>query len=85
MHKELSSSHKPHNKEYFLLCLENVVHSNKEGMVSLQQYIFFQLGAFNLIVINDDILSQRFHSIHLLGTLFLYQKDLTEASSTNNF
>jgi hypothetical protein len=41
MHKELSSSNEPHNEEDLLFCLEDVMHSNQEWVISLHQNLLF--------------------------------------------
>ena len=43
MGEKLTSTHESHDEEYFVVCLEDVIHSNEEGMVSLHQNILFQL------------------------------------------
>lgn len=85
MHEEFSTSHKSHDEEDLLLSLENVMHANKERVVCLHQDIFLKLSALNLIIIDDDIFPQRFHSIYLFASFLLNQKHFTEASSSNNF
>ncbi len=85
MHEKLTTSHKPHDEENLRLCLEHIAHPNKEGMISLHENFFFKLGALNLIVIEDDIFSEGFHSINFVRTFLLNQEDLTKATSANDF
>jgi hypothetical protein len=84
MHKQLTSPHEPHHKEYLLVRLEHVVHSHQEGMVGLQQYLLLQLGALHLVVVYDHILTQRLHCIHLLRSLLFHEENLPKATSTYN-
>ena len=85
MHKKFTATHKPHDKENLLLGHEHVAHSHQEGVVSLQQNIFFQLRWSNLVVVENHILAQTLHSIHLLSIFFLDKEHFTEASSADNF
>jgi len=54
-------------------------------MVSLLENLFLQFRTFNLIVIKNDVFTQRLHSKYLFGILFLNKKNLTETASSNNF
>ena len=83
MHKKLSSSNEFHNEENLLIGLENVLHTNKERMISLKENFLFQKCWFNLIIINNDVFSQRFHSIYFSIISFLNQENFTERTSTN--
>jgi hypothetical protein len=85
MHEKFTAAHKPHDKEDLLFGHEHVAHSHQEGVVSLQQYIFFQLRRSNLVVVENHILSQTLHCIHLLSIFFLDKENFTEAASANNF
>ena len=84
MHEELSSSHEPHHEEYFLVSLEDVVHSHEERVVGLKQDFLFQFGALNLIVVENHILAQRLHCIYLFSSLLLHQEYFSETSSSNH-
>lgn len=85
MHEEFSSSDESHNEEDLLFSLENVMHANQEWVISLHQNLFFQFSALNLVIIYDDILSQRFHSEDFAGIFFLDQEYFTEATSSDDF
>ena len=71
MHEELTTSHEAHDEEDLRLCLEHVVHANEERMIGLHENLLLKLGAFDLIVVEDDIFSKGFHGINLLGILLL--------------
>jgi hypothetical protein len=66
VHEQLTSSDESHDEEDLLVSLEHIVHTNQEGMISLEQDFFFQLCAFYLVIIDDHILSQRLHGINFL-------------------
>ena len=85
VHEKLTTSDEPHHKENLLVRHENVAHSHKEWMISLEQNIFLKLRWLNLVVIDDYVLAKRFHSVNLASVFLLHQKDLSEASSANNF
>jgi len=83
--EEFSSSHKPHHEEDLGLSLEHVVHTHEEGVVSHQQNIFLQFGRLDLIVLQNNILSQSLHSVNDGRIVFLdHQKDLTEGPTSDN-
>lgn len=84
VHEKLTTSHKPHDKEYLRLRLEHIAHANKEWMVSLHENLFLKLSALNLIVIEDDIFSERFHSINILRALLLNKEYFTKATSADD-
>jgi hypothetical protein len=65
VHEELTSSDESHHEEDLLFRLEHVMHSHKEGVVSLHQDVLFQLCALNLIVVKDHIFPQRLHGVDL--------------------
>jgi len=64
MHEQLSSSNELHDEENLLVCLEDVLHTNKEWMIGLEQYIFLEKGTLNLVVVKDNILSKTLHSVN---------------------
>lgn len=84
MHEKFTTSHKSHDEENLWLSLKYVVHTNKEWVISLHEDLFLKFSALYLVIIENDIFSQRFHSKNLFGILFLDKEHLTEASSTNN-
>lgn len=57
MHKQLTASDKLHDKENFLIGLEYVLHTYKEGVVGLLQDFFFKESRFYLVIINNYVLS----------------------------
>jgi len=70
MHEQLTSSNKLHNKEDFLVCLENVLHTHQEWVISFQQNILLQKCTFDLVVIQNDVLSETLHCVdRLVGDL----------------
>lgn len=84
MHEQFSTPHEFHNKEDFSISLENVFHTYKEWMISLKQNFLLEHCGLNLIVVNNHILSKRFHGIHFSILDFLYEKDLSKTSLTDN-
>ena len=66
VHEQLTTTYKSHNEEDLLLCLEDITHSNKERMISLQQDIFLQSSRLDLVILNNDIFSERLHSIDII-------------------
>ena len=58
MHEQLTTPNEFHDEEDLKVGLEHVFHANKERMVSFLQDLLFKHGALNLIVIQNDILSE---------------------------
>jgi hypothetical protein len=84
MHKQLTSSNKLHNEENFLVCLENVLHTHQEWVISFQQNILLQKCTFDLIVIQNDVLSETLHCIDRLVGDLLHQEHLSKTTSAND-
>lgn len=85
VHEKLTTSDKLHDEEDLHVGLEDELHTNEEGMVSLLQDIFLKHSRFNLIVIQNDILPERFHGVHCLRILLLHQKDFSETTFADDF
>ena len=84
VHEQLTATHEPHHEEDFLLSLEHVAHAHEEGVVSLQQDVLFQTSRLDLVVLDDNILTQRLHSVNFLRSSLLDKEDFTEGASTND-
>jgi len=85
VHEQFSSSYKSHDKEYFLISLENVMHANKEWVISLKQDVLLKFCTFNLIIVDDHVFSQRFHCV-VVSIIFLFDKEnLSKRASPNDF
>lgn len=85
VHEELSSSDESHDEEDLLVGLENILHSNKERVISLKQNILLKFRAFDLIIIYNHILSKTFHGIVVTIVFLFHQEYLTERASSDNF
>jgi hypothetical protein len=57
VHEKFSASNESHNEKDLLVCHEDIVHTDEEGVVGLQKNIFLKLGRLNLVVIEDNILT----------------------------
>lgn len=84
MHEQFTASHESHNEENLRLCLEDVMHANQEGMIGLHQNLFLELRGLHLIVVENDVLPQRFHRINFSSVFFLDEEDLSEAASADD-
>lgn len=84
MHEQLPTPDKLHHKKYLHLCLEHVLHSNQKRMVSFLQYILLQESRLHLIIIQYSILPQRLHSISLITSLLLHQKNFPKRPLPDN-
>lgn len=56
VHKKLTTTDESHNEEDFLLSLEDVAHTDKEGVVCLQQDVLLEPGRLHLIVLDNHVL-----------------------------
>ena len=84
MHEQLTSSNKLHNEEDLLVCLENVLHTHQEWVISFQQNILLQKCTFDLIVIQNDVLSETLHCVDRLVGDLLHQEHFSKTTSAND-
>ena len=82
--EELSTSHKLHNKENFMVSLEGELHSSQKRVVSFNQDLLLEKRVLNLVVDNYGVLFQRLHGIDSPGVFFLYKEHFSKSSSTND-
>lgn len=85
MHEEFSSSDELHDEEYLLVCLEHVLHSHQERMIGFQQNLLLQQSRVQLVMLQDNVFSQRLHGIDFAILNLLNQKYLSKAPLSNNF
>ena len=62
MTKELTALDKLHQEIDPELVLEYVLHVYEERMVDLSKYVFLKLNVFHLLVFQNDIFADAFHS-----------------------
>jgi len=62
MTKELTALDKLHQEIYPELVLEYVLHVYEERMVDLSKDVFLKLNVFHLLVFQNDIFADAFHS-----------------------
>jgi len=67
MSEQLTTLDELHQEVDTVVVLENVVHVNDERVVDAIEDIFLQLDILELLVVNDDVLSDTLHSVDLLG------------------
>ena len=85
MHEQLATTNESHHEKDFSFGLEDVTHTNEEGMVRLKQDVFLKPCWLDLIILNDNILSQWLHRIDLLWASLLHEEHLTEGAATNDW
>lgn len=78
---EFTTSYERHYEVKACVVLENVVHANKIGMVSLKQYFLLQKCILNLIGLNQIIFSNCFDGKHFFCLFKLCQKNLTKSTT----
>jgi len=85
MHKQLSTSDELHDEENLKVSLEDILHTNEERMISFLQDIFLEHSRLNLIVVQNDVLSEGFHGIDRARVFLLDKEHFSKTSLTNNF
>lgn len=63
---ELSTFNERHHKVEPCLRLEEIVHSDKEGVITAEKNVFFELGVLHLIVLNKHIFPNSFDGVEFL-------------------
>ena len=84
MHKELSAPHKFHYEEDFLVCLEDVLHANQEGVVRLLQDVLLEQSRLNLVVVKNDVFPQRLHGVDATSVRLLHEENLSKTTLSND-
>ena len=85
MLEEVTTTDKSHHEKYFSLRLEDITHTNQEGMVRLKLNVFLEPCRFKTSILNNDIFSQRLHRINLLRASLLHELDLSKGAATNDW
>ena len=80
MPKEFSSLDKPHDKVDSVFVLEYELHVHNEWMLNRVKNVFLKLNVLELLIVNNDILSDALHCIDCLGCHVLDQIDLAEGT-----
>jgi hypothetical protein len=78
---ELSSSDEGHNKVETELRLEQIIHAHKEGVIATEQNIFLELSIIDLVILEENIFSDRLYGIKLLILLQFSKVDFAECAS----
>ena len=73
-----------HKEVYPEFILENILHVNYEGVINVEQYVLLQLNVFELFIIDNNVLSDTFHSINLVCILVLHNEHLSECAFTDH-
>ena len=81
---ELSASNEGHDEVKSQLILEQVFHSNQEGVVALKHNVFLKNGVLYLVLLNQDILSDGLHSIEFIVGFELSQEDLAKGAPSDD-
>lgn len=84
VHEKFTATNESHHEENLLLRLEHVAHTDKEGVIGLEQDVLFESSRLNLVVLDDHVLSQRLHRVHLVRTSLLHQEHFSERATTND-
>ena len=83
MHEKFSTSDKLHYEEDFLISLEHIFHTDQKWMISFLQNFLLEQCRLNLVIIENDVLSQRLHGINFATSCFLDEEDFSETAPSN--
>ena len=83
--KELTATHKAHNKQDLVLCLEHVAHAHKERVGAHLHDVLLENCRLQLLLLNYVMLIDRLHRIYFafLG-LTLNEEDFSKGATTND-
>ena len=80
---ELASFDKRHDEVETLRGLEQVVHTTQEGMITSEENVLLQLGILDLLVIEQDILTDCLDGVELIIINWqLSQENFTKSATT---
>lgn len=78
---KLSSSNERHHKVETGRRLEQVLHADKEWMLTAKENVLLQLRVLDLVVLNQDVFPDRLDRILILVKLALCQENFSERAS----
>jgi hypothetical protein len=67
-----------------IFCLENVIHTDQERMISSEQYFFLELCIFDLVVIYQNIFTKGLHGVNLFPNKLFHKKYFTKTTFAQN-
>jgi len=82
---EFSSSDEGHDEKESEFRHEEVLHANQELVLTLKHDVFLQLGVFDLVVFDQNVLPYNFYCVELLVKLELRQKHFAECSFAQHY
>ena len=82
--EQLTTSHKSHDEEHFLLRLEDVIHTDQEGVISLHENVLLEFRRLNLVILNDYILAEGLHGVGIVRSTLLDEKHFSEGAATDD-
>ena len=85
MAEEFTTFDEFHQKVDTELILEDVFHINQEWMVYTVEDVLLHSDVVQLVVFNDQILSNTLHGIEVLSRIMLNEEHLSESALTNKF
>lgn len=81
---ELTAPDEWHDEEKSKVGHEEVLHADKELVLTFEHDVLFQFSVFDLVILNKNILSYNFNSIELLIMFKFCKENLAERSFTKN-
>jgi len=85
MSEKLTTLNEIHEEINSISITENIIHTNDEWMIDFVKNLFFELKGVHRLVLNDDILSNTFHSINFLGPDVHNLKNFSKSTLSYNF
>lgn len=84
MTEQLTTLNKVHDKEYSILVLENVIHTDYEWMINCIQDLLLQLKRINIFILEHHVLSDTLHGKELLVSHMLHHEYFTKGTFSNH-
>lgn len=84
MSEEFTTLDKFHEEVDSILVLEHVIHANYERMFNIEENILFKLNVVKLLIVNNSVLSNTFHSIDIFSVNIFNQEHLTKSTLSNH-
>lgn len=64
--------------------LKNILHRVYKGVICLEKNLFFDFDVLDLLFLEDHVLVEALHSVHLFRLIVLHQKHFAEATLVND-
>ena len=84
MSEKFTTSYESHDEENLLLSLEDVIHSNQEGVISLHKNVLLKFRRLNLVILDDYILAEGLHGVGIVSSTLLDEEHFSKGTATDD-